>query len=440
MADLVQAHRRIGFWTCTALVIGNIIGIGIFLLPASLAPFGLNALIGWIVTLLGCLALAQVFADLAAAMPNADGPYGYIRGTLGDPVAYMALWAYWVSLCLTDAALATGSVGYLTVVFPALHPVSPPLLALVILWLFVMVNLFGTHASGGVQIATTIIKLAPMLAISLLGAWVLVYTPGSYVAQLPATPISSSGVMAATTLALFAMLGIESASVPAARVTNPGHTIPRATMVGTVVTAVIYIAVSAIPLLLLPQHELGASGAPFALLMDRYGEAGFGRWLSLFILVSGLGALNGWTLLTGELACTMSQNGVLPPPLMHRNHREAPSTALVMIGILASVMIWMSYSESLVAAFTFITRVVTVANLPLYLCCALALMVLSRRGAARPRVLPGAILGLAFVVFAFVGAGLEPLLLSAGLVAAGLPLYAFMRRRREPTASRRRDV
>lgn len=435
MTHRAQAGRRIGFWTCTALVIGNIIGIGIFLLPASLAPFGLNALIGWVVTLIGCLALARVFADLAAAMPGADGPYGYIRATLGDVVAYMALWAYWVSLCLTDAALATGSVGYLIVVFPALQAVSPALLALVILWLFVVINLMGSRASGGVQIATTVVKLVPMVAIAVLGAWVLAHAPTSYVAHLPATPISSGGVMAATTLALFAMLGIESASVPATRVENPGRTIPRATMIGTAVTAVVYIAVSAVPLLLLPQHELGASGSPFALVMDRYGEAGLGRWLSLFVLVSGLGALNGWTLLTGELTCTMSENRVLPSPFMRRNRREAPSFALIAIGVLASLMIWMSYSKSLVAAFTFITRVVTVANLPLYLCCALALLILQWRGKIGSRVLPAAALGLAFAVFAFVGAGLEPLLLSVGLIAAGLPLYIFMKRRRAIAAA-----
>lgn len=435
----VQAGRRIGFWTCTALVIGNIIGIGIFLLPASLAPFGLNALIGWVVTLVGCLALARVFADLATAMPTEDGPYGYIRATLGDLVAYMALWAYWVSLCLTNAALATGSVGYLVVVFPALQAVSPALLAFFVLWLFVAINLLGTHTSGGVQIVTTIVKLMPMVVIAALGAWVLVRSPTSFMAQLPTTPISLGGVMAATTLALFAMLGIESASVPSTRVANPGRTIPRATMVGTIVTAVVYIAVSAVPLLLLPQHELGASGAPFALVMDRYGEAGLGRWLSLFVVVSGLGALNGWTLLAGELTCTMSEHGVLPSPLRRRNRREAPSVALVTIGALASLMIWMSYSKSLVAAFTFITRVVTVANLPLYLCCALALLILRWRGGVGSRVLPAAALGLAFAVFAFVGAGLEPLLLSAGLITVGLPLYVFMKRRRGVAAVDRRD-
>lgn len=426
--------NKIGFWTCTALVVGNVIGMGIFLLPASLAPYGFNALIGWTATLLGCLALARVFSYLAHALPDADGPYGYIRRTLGDLPAYMALWAYWVSLWLTNAALATGAVGYITVVFPALQAIHPAVFALGLLWLFVGINLMGVRAGGSVQIVTTALKLLPMIAIAVLGAWVLLHSPASYSAHLPATPISLKDTMAAGTIALFAMLGIESASVPAARVNDPGRTIPRATMVGTVLTAVIYIIVSTVPLLLIPQQELGNASAPFALLMDRFGGAGFGRWLSLFVVVSGLGALNGWTLLVGELTRTMANNSVLPSVFSRDNRRGAPAVALVVTGLLGSVMVWMSYSKSLVAAFTFITRVVTAANLPLYLCCSLALIVLWRRGTVRGAVLPAAVLAVLFVVFAFIGIGHEPLVLGLGLIAVGLPLYAFMRLRRKPQA------
>jgi APA family basic amino acid/polyamine antiporter len=345
----------------------------------------------------------------------------------------VALWAYWVSLWLTNAALATGVVGYITVVFPATTAIQPALFALGLLWTMVLINLFGVRTSGGVQIATTALKLLPMLAIALLGGWVLLDSPASYVAHPPTTPITLGDVMAASTIALFAMLGIESASVPAARVDDPGRTIPRATMTGTVLTAIIYIIVSTVPLLLIHQHELAEASAPFSLLMERFGAAGSGRWLALFVVISGLGALNGWTLLVGELTRTMASNGVLPAALARNNRHGAPAVALLVIGALASAMVWMSYSKSLVSAFTFLTRVVTAANLPLYLCCALALIVLWwRRSAtcATRQVLLVAVTCVAFVVFAFVGIGHEPFLYALGLIAAGLPLYAFMRLRR----------
>jgi APA family basic amino acid/polyamine antiporter len=427
------AGTRIGFWTCTALVVGNVIGMGIFVLPSSLAPFGFNALIGWAIVLAGCLTLARVFSHLAHVLPDAGGPYGYIRQTLGELPAYLALWAYWVSLWLTNAALATGVVGYMSVVFPPLGALPPALFALGLLWAVVAVNLFGVRTGGGVQIVTTALKLLPMLAIALLGGWVLLTAPANYTAHPPATPITLGSVTAAATIALFAMLGIESASVPAARVDDPARTIPRSTMTGTVLTAIVYVVVSGVPLLLIRQHELAEANAPFALLMDRYAVAGAGRWLALFVVISGLGALNGWTLLSGELTRTMAERGVLPPMLARNNRHGAPALALLLTGALASAMVGMSYSKSLVAAFTFLTRVVTAANLPLYLCCTLALLVLwHRRHAActTRRVLLVALASLSFVVLAFVGIGREPFLYALGLIAAGLPLYALMRLRR----------
>ncbi|MUV13640.1 APC family permease [Noviluteimonas gilva] len=427
-----DGQRKLGFWMCTALVVGNTIGIGIFLLPASLAPFGFNATIGWLVTVLGCVALANVFARLAREMPNADGPYGFIRATLGDIPAFIAMWCYWVSLWITNAAIATGVVGYLGAVFPSVATMQPALVALALLWTFVIINLFGVRTGGRVQVVTTALKLLPMLAVALLGGWLLLTAPATYTAHLPTAPVDLGHVVTASTIALFAMLGLESATVPASRVKDPGRTIPRATIVGTLLTAVVYLIVSTVPMMLIPQGELATANAPFALVMDRFAAAGSGRWLALFVVISGLGALNGWTLLVGELTRAMALNGVMPMPLARNNRRGAPAIALVVTGLLGSGMVLLSYSRSLVEGFTFITNVVTAANLPLYLCASLALAVLWRRGdkAGVRGMLPVAVLGTAYVIFAFVGLGHEPFQLGVVLAAAGLPLYLFMRVRR----------
>ena len=430
----MQPAKELGFWTCTALVIGNTIGMGIFLLPASLAPYGLNAMIGWTITVVGMTFLARVFARLAREFPTADGPYSYVEATSGRLAAFIAIWCYWVSTWITNAAIAIGVVGYLTKVVPALAGISPALLALALVWLFVAVNLLGVRTGGRVQIATTALKLLPMVAIMLLGAWLLLTEPATYVKQVPSTPLSLEALMAASTIALYAMLGIESAAVPAGRVQDPERTIPRATMTGTLLTAAIYIVVSSMALLLIPQRELAQSNAPFADLLDDFMGPGVGRVLAVFVVVSGLGALNGWTLLVGELTATMARHGSLPQPFARVNARGAPALALVTTGLLATAMVLMNYSKSLVEGFTFLTLVVTAANLPLYLMCAFALLVLWRRGrgaSGLPRDLRVlGLLGTVYSVFAFVGIGREPFLWAIVLGLAGLPVYLLMRLRR----------
>ena len=425
-------HERgqLGFWMSTALVVGNTIGMGIFVLPASLAPYGFNALIGWAVTGIGCVVLAWVFARLAQLMPEADGPYGYIRRTLGQTPGFLAIWGYWVSFWISNAALAIGVVGYLRALLPPLASAPPALLAIALVWSFVVINLFGVRTGGRVQVLTTTLKLMPMAAVMGLGLWLLFTEPAAYANSLPTTPISPSGIMTASTLALYAMLGLESATVPASRVRHPGRTIPRATIAGTVLTAVITMAVSTVPMLLIPQRELAQSQAPFVALFERYVSRGNGRWLAVFVVISGLGALNGWTLLAGELTRTMAANGLMPARFARVNRRGAPALALVVVGLLASAVSLMNYSKSLVAGFTLLTTLVTAVNLPLYLLCSLALIALWRSVRPMPRDLPWfGVLGASYAAFAFVGVGHEPLLWVLALAAAGLPLYALMRLR-----------
>jgi APA family basic amino acid/polyamine antiporter len=426
----------IGAWTATALVIGNTIGIGIFLMPAALAPFGLNALIGWLVTAIGCTFLAGVYARLARDYPNPDGPYGYIRATQGGTIAFVSAWCYWVSLWITNATLAIGVVGYLQAFAPQLANLAPaPLIALALLWLFVAINLFGVQSSGPVQVATTVLKLAPMAVVILLGVWILFTEPRAYIAHVPTTPITVPQIMAASTTALFALLGLESASIPASRVRDPARIIPRATLVGTILTATIYISVSIIPMLLVPQAELAQSQAPFADLIARTSGGDFARWIALFVVVSGLGCLNGWTLLVGEFTRTMAANGVLPKLLARDNKRGAPALALFVTALLATIMINMNYSKSLVEGFAFMSVIVSAANLPLYFFSAIALLLFAARAkkASLPLLMLG-LVGAGYVVFAFIGMGREPFLWALVLAGAGLPFYLLTLWKQRKTA------
>src|SRR6185312_2650517 len=130
-----------------------------------------------------------------------------------------------------------------------------------------------------------------------------------------------------------------------------------------------YLCISLVPMLLIPQAELAASNAPFADLFGRYLGSQYGRWLAFFVVIGGLGALNGWTLIVGEMTQSLALHGDFPAPLGKVNSRSAPAAAFVLTGALASIMLVLNYNSSLATVFTFLVRVVTAATLPLYVAC-----------------------------------------------------------------------
>jgi len=430
-----KADKPLGFWMCTSLIVGNVIGMGIFLLPAALAPFGWNAFLGWGITLIGCTFIAYAFAQLARTLPEQDGPYGYTRHTFGSGMAFFVMWCYWVSTWITNATIAIGVVGYLEAIFPTMNrqPLLAPTIALGLIWIFVLVNLLGARTSGRVQMVSTVLKLLPLAAVILLGIMVLFTDSQAYISHLPSSPLSLEATAAAATVSLFSMLGVECATIPAGKVDNPETTIPRATIAGTLFAALVYIGVSAIPLLLLPQAGLAKSAAPFADLLNHYWGAGSGRWLAFFVVISGVGALNGWTLVAGELTASFARHGVFPESFMKSNRRGAPATSLILMGVLASAMIVMNYNRSLAEGFTFLSVMVTAANLPLYLVGGLALFILWRRGAMNKRIvrlLFSAAMTCIYSLWIFYGVGKESMLWAIALGAVSLPVYWFMRQRK----------
>ena len=427
---------------CTAFVVGNVIGVGIFVLPASLAPFGLSALTGWLITVVGCAFLAISLSNLSRAFPNDDGPYSYTKRAFGDVVAFLTMWCYWFSTWVTNATIAIGVVGYLTVLIPGLAAIAwlPPVIALSLLWFFVVVNLVGARAAGWVQIMTTVLKLVPLVGVICLGLWILATHPSAYTQHIPANPMSFDALRGATTQTLFAMLGIECAMIPAGRVHDPSRTIPRATLIGTIVTAAIYIGVSAVPMLLIPQAALAASNAPFADLFAQVLGNRSGQVLAIFVVIGGMGALNGWTLVLGEVTQTMARHGSFPRFLSKENRHGAPTFALIVTGAIASLMLLTNYNESVAGMFAFLNLVVTAGNLPFYFVCALAVLLGAHRfpdiSPLRVRFVKAAALGaLVFCTWATLGIEAKPLLWALALLGVGVFVYALSRFQTAPRSS-----
>ena len=422
-----------GFWICLALVVGNMVGSGIFMLPAALAPFGWNAALGWGITIAGSLCLAFVFARLARHLPQDGGPYAYSRRAFGRGPAFALAWSYWISIWVTNAAISVAAISYLSLFLPVLGEV-PAVAAgatLALLWALTLLNCASLRAAGGFQLVTALIKLLPLMLAIVIGALLLGERGTGAVAAAP-EPIGLAAVNAAAALTLWAMLGFESATIPASSVRDPGRTIPRATLIGTLIVGLFYLLASSAVLLLMPADALAASSAPFA---DFVGGA-LGREAALLVAacaaVSMIGALNGWVLLQGQVPLAMARDGAFPAWFGAVRPDGTPARALLLSSILASILVAANYSRTLAELFAFMALLATVAALILYLICAAAALKLMRSG-EMPRSKPLAILaivGAVYAIWTLFGAGMEATAWGAVLLASGVPVYLLMARNR----------
>ena len=419
----------------TALVVGNMIGSGVFLLPASLGAYGGVSLLGWVFTSTGALLLAVAFARLARVLPRAGGPYAYTRAGFGDFPAFLVAWGYWVSVCAGNAAIAVAFVGYLGFFSPVLarSPIAGAVTAVASVWVLTWVNGRGVREAGGLQLVTTVLKLVPLVAIGTFGLFFLEWKNF--------TPFNVSGdstlsaVSATAALTLWAFLGLESATIPAEEVERPDHTIPRATVIGTAIAAVVYVLSTVGVMGVLPPATLATSTAPFA----DAASAMWGPWAAGLVAagaaVSCFGALNGWILLQGQLPLAAAVDGMLPPIFGRLSRRGTPVPSLVISSVLITAIVATNYTKGLVAEFTFIILLSTLAVLVPYVFSTLALLRMTLRdrtpaGDARiPGIAAVALLAFAYSAWAIVGTGRETILWGCVLLAAGVPVYRWMVRR-----------
>jgi APA family basic amino acid/polyamine antiporter len=403
---------------------GNMIGSGVFLLPTSLAPYGWNAVGGWIVTISGALVLAYVLARLTRALPEAEGAIGFVRRAFGHVPAFLISWIYLVSVWTAVVTIAVAAVSYLSSMLPALsaRPFMPALAAAGLLWVMTLVNLRGVKAAGRVQIVTVLLKLVPLLVVIALAAGALLSGSGE-IAPFEPQATSLTALSGAAALTLWALLGFECASLAGARVKDPAVNVPRATMWGTALTGLLYLTVCSAIALMLPQAVASASPAPFATFVARYWSAGPAALIAAFAVISCLGALNGWILMQGELARSMAERGMLPAWLAATDARCTPVRGLVVGSVIASLFALMNASRTMQGLFEFLLLLSTSASLWLYLACAFA--------AVRLKVaVPWAIIGAGYALWTLWGAGVAVSGLSLVLMAAGLPLYWCARRER----------
>jgi basic amino acid/polyamine antiporter, APA family len=341
-----RAEKGFGITTATALVVGSIIGVGIFNLPTSLAGYGPITLVSMALATVGALALALLFASLSRRLPADGGPYAYARVAFGNKLGFANAWSYWITAWAGNAAIAVGWVLYVEEFVNTGHKRGfSILLVLVGLWLPAIVNLSGVKNMGAAQVGTTIVKFAAVLFMATVGLFFIHsanYTPWNVSGESAVSAIG--GGMA---IALFSYLGVETASVAAGKVRDPDRNVPRATVLGTMATAVVYMLSLVAVFGILSTTQLANSTAPFSDAANAMlGGSWAGNAMSVMVIVSGLGALVGWTMICAEMPLAAAKDGLFPERFKQMSKAGVPAFGIIASTALASIAMAINYLGS----------------------------------------------------------------------------------------------
>jgi len=378
----------------------------------------------------GAICLGLTFARLSRLSPATGGPYAYSRMGFGDFAGFLVAWGYWISIWASLPAIAVAFTGSLFKIVPTLQGNRPMavIITIGVMWLVVFTNLRGVKEAGMVAQITTYSKLVPFAAISIFG---LLYIRPENLSQF--NPSGQPLLASAATLApltMFAYLGLESATVPAGDVKDPGRTIPRATILGVSIAALLYVLGTTAVLGVVPRDELVKSAAPFA----DAARIMWGGWaagiVGVAVMISSLGALNGWTLLMGQVPMAAAHDRLFPDLFGRVSSRGVPAIGIIFSALLATALILVQAagSSGFAAFYSLVVNLATMTAVVPYAFCALSVGLVAARAAGGgpvPRVSAVEWVAFVFSLFTLYGCGPEPVLYGFVLLMLGIPVYVW---------------
>ena len=430
----MNKQNKLGIFTLTSLVAGNMIGSGAYLMPASLAAFGTIGLGAWVLTSVGVIFLALVYARLSRRVTKSGGPYAYCRAAYGDFTGFQIAYNYWLFAWVGNAAISVGFVSYLAIFYPSLanNPVHALVAALVTLWTLTLINMANIRLVGAVQLITTVIKLIPLLLMAVVGIFYI--NPENLMHFNVSGEPNIKALLAASSITLWTFTGFESATIPAERVENPTKLIPIATIFGTLIVVLVYILSAVAVMGIIPFADLAHSTAPYADAAGIIFGHSWGKWIAIAALIAVFGELNGWVLLQGEMPLAAARDGMFPKVFAKTSRTGSPFLGLIISSLLVSVLLLLRYNASLVDEFTFIILLATFAALIPYIHTSLAelfLLLNSPEQFDRKTFIKAGLIALVAFVYSFwaiIGSGQEIVYYGLLLYFTGIPFYFWVKR------------
>jgi arginine:agmatine antiporter len=372
MDDMSSDVRQIGLFPATMLVAGNMIGAGVFMMPTVMASIGGIASLGWLVTASGAFIMGYLFARLGQARPKAGGPYAYAREALGDFAGFQCTLLYWFSNVIANIAIATSITGYMTVFIPELrNPLLAAVCTVVMIWISGVLNMIGPRLVTRFETVTTLLGIGPIALVGIAG-WFF-FDPETFRAGWnPAGLSEVHAISAAVSIMFWSFMGVESASVAAAVVKNPEKNIGRATMLGVLIAAVVYVLSTTAIMGVIPNDELRHSTAPFAdAAMRAVGPVG-AVIITVCAIIKSSGCLGGWTLVNAETALATARDGLFPAMFARTDSRGVPVRGLVIVSALMSVIVFLTISPSIGETFMVLADIAVLLVLTPYIFAAVS--------------------------------------------------------------------
>jgi arginine:agmatine antiporter len=427
--------RKMSLLQATMLVAGNMIGTGVFLLPVNLASVGSIAVFGWLIATAGAAALGLVFAKLGELDPQQGGPYAYARDFLGPYVGFQTNYVYWFGNWIGNLAIAVAAVGYLAELVPGIStPPASVFVTAAVIWLFTFANIRGPRVVGLLETWTMSLALIPILGIAFLG-WFW-FHPATFREGWNVSGGSNAhAITRAASIALWAYMGIESASVSAGVIENPKRNIPLATMIGLGLSAVVYMLSSTVIMGIIPNAQLQTSHAPFAEAARlAVGTAGM-VVIAVCAILKSCGSLGGWMLLVGQSAKAAADDGMFPAVFGRLNRHGVPGRGLIIVGVLMTVVLFATMSPTIAGQFSRIIDLAVILVVVPYIYASVAVVKVIYDKKLPPRTFRTfkwiAIAAVVYCLWTVVG-GDPPTVVNAMVaLLVSVPLYPFFIRSME---------
>lgn len=340
--DIVQ----VGLFAAMLLIINNMLGSGVFLLPATLATIGGISLIGWLVAMVGVISLALVFAKLSKLLPSGAGPYDYVKKAFGDYAGFQVNYTYSIASWMGNVSIISVILGYLTNIFNIFNsPIYAILLQVSIIWLFTFLNIKGARVVSIVQSVSLLLALIPIVFIAIVGWYWFNYE--TFIVSWNVSNLSAGAAIDSSfNNIMWAFIGIESACVSANLIKNPGRNIPLATVFAVIIVTCLYISTCTVIMGIVPNADLVKSSAPFADALQFILGREAAIVVSIFAIINCIGALTGWTMVIGQTAKAAAEDGLFPKIFAKTNNRGIPSIGLVLLAIVMTVLAILTASSS----------------------------------------------------------------------------------------------